>query len=182
VKLMNVIGLCGSLRASSTNRSLLQAAQALAPTNLCISSIVDGTVVSHFNPELEPHVPPEAADWRSLAGTADGIILSTPEYAAGIPGAFKNALDWLVGEPRVYMKPVAIFSASERSLGAKDALRLTLTTMSLDIIEPASICLPLLGRTVTADEVASDYRGEISGALAAFADEIAGRGLKSTVA
>jgi DNA polymerase V len=98
--------------------------------------------------------------WRVGKGYAkkleDALILSSPEYAGGIPGAFKNALDWLVGEPRFYQKPVAIFAASERSIGAADALRLVLKTMSADVVEGACISLPLTGQTRTPEAILDD--------------------------
>jgi NAD(P)H-dependent FMN reductase len=154
----------------------LEAARLLAPARVAITTIVDGSVAPHFNPDLEAgRLPRKAARWRELAASADGLILSCPEYAAGIPGAFKNALDWLVGDPQFYRKPVAIFLASERSLGAQDALRLVLATMSAEIIEPACICIPLLGKQVSPADLCSipDQRGVISRALRAFADAIA---------
>jgi len=145
---VNVVALCGSTRASSMNLALLKAAALHVPAGMRVTSIVDGRIAPHYNPDYEARgaIPRSAARWRELAGEADGIILSSPEYAGGIPGTFKNALDWLVGEPRFYRKPVAILSASNRSVGAALALRLVLSTMSADLIESASINLPLLGK------------------------------------
>lgn len=173
---LNILALCGSLRTRSTNRTLLEAAQALSPAGLTVTRIVDGSIVPHFNADLEAggNEPEEARDWRSLVAGADGLLVSSPEYAAGIPGAFKNALDWLVGDPRFYQKPVAILRASDRSLGAQAALRLVLSTMSADIVEPASITVPLLGKDVTASELCSDpvQSAAIICALDAFAQHI----------
>lgn len=171
---INVVGLCGSVRASSTNLLLLKAAAAHAPPGIAVTSIVDGRIAPHFNPDYETPavIPRSAARWRELVCNADGLIVSSPEYAGGIPGTFKNALDWLVGDPRFYGKPVAILSASERSIGAKDALRLVLSMMSANLIEEASICLPLLGK----DEAELDkveHRERIANAMIAFAAEIA---------
>ena len=172
-----IIGLCGSLRASSTNRALLEAARLLAPQGIRVT-VVDGSVAPHFNPDLEAAaLPRKAARWRKLAADADGLILSSPEYAAGIPGALKNSLDWLVGDPQFYRKPTAVFSASDRSLGAQEALRLVLSTMSAEVVEPACITIPLLGRQVSALELCAmpDQRDLIICALRALADRIGAR-------
>lgn len=171
---INVVGLCGSVRASSTNLLMLKAAALLAPPEMTVTPIVDGRIAPHFNPDYEAPavIPRSAARWRELVCTADGLIVSSPEYAGGIPGAFKNALDWLVGDGRFYGKPVAILSASERSIGAKDALRLVLTTMSANLIEEASILLPLLGRG-EAEIEKGEHQERIASAMHAFAQVIA---------
>jgi NAD(P)H-dependent FMN reductase len=174
---IKILGLCGSLRAQSTNRSLLEAAELLAPPEMHVVQIVDGSIVPHFNPDLEGTAsePHEATQWRNLVAQVDGIILSSPEYAAGVPGALKNALDWLVGDPRFYLKPIAIFAASERSLGASQALRLILSTMSADVVESSSIKLPLLGKSASAQQICLEaaHRDVIASALRSFAEHIA---------
>lgn len=151
----------------------------LAPSGMILTRIVDGSVVPHFNADLEAsdNEPDEVREWRSLVAGADGLLVSSPEYAAGIPGAFKNALDWLVGDPRFYQKPVAILRASERSLGAQAALRLVLSTMSADIVDEASITIPLLGKDVTAKELSANQAegAAIVAALGAFARHILDR-------
>lgn len=48
----------------------------------------------HFNPDLEERPPPEVTELRERVGQAGGLLISCPEYVRGIPGSFKNALDW----------------------------------------------------------------------------------------
>lgn len=153
---IRLVALAGSLRAGSTNRALLDAANILAPTGVTIS-LADPGALPHFNSDLEgEQLPMEAAAWRSKVAECDGMVVSCPEYAGGIPGTFKNALDWLVPEPRLYRKPVAIISASQRSVLAQDALRVVLRTMSADVVEQASATLDLLGSKAGAEEIARD--------------------------
>jgi len=70
----------------------------------------------HFNPELDKEpahkepVPPAVSDFRSQLNSSAGVVISTPEYANGIPGALKNALDWLVASGELYEKPIALFT------------------------------------------------------------------------
>ena len=87
----------GSLRAASTNSALLAALRANAPSD-CRLTIYDG--LGHlpiFNPDDEgERTPPQATSLIDAVTRADGIIVSCPEYAHGVPGGLKNALDWLV--------------------------------------------------------------------------------------
>lgn len=105
---------------------------------------------------------------------ADGLLIACPEYARGVPGAFKNALDWLVGGDAFVRKPFALFNASPRASHAQSALRVTVETMSGQIVEEASIAVPLLNRGLDAAAILSDpaLAEPIRGALAAFASAI----------
>lgn len=110
----------------------------------------------------------------SGSGQADGLLISCPEYARGIPGSFKNALDWLVGSTTFPGKPVALFNASPRAFAAQAALRLVLETMSAHLVEAASITLPLLAKGLDAKAIAADQAiaPQITVALTAFAEAI----------
>ncbi len=95
--MIRLLAISGSLRAVSSNTSLLKAAQLLAPETMRIE-LYDGLAsLPHFNPDLdiEP-LPPPVAELRAKIGVADGLLISSPEYARGVPGSLKNALDWLV--------------------------------------------------------------------------------------
>ena len=104
---MNVLALTGSLRARSINTDLLKAAALLAPagTTVKVSQIL--SKLPHFNPDLDDvgSVPPAAvAKLRNAVAKADAVLISSPEYAHGVAGAFKNLLDWLVSGPEVVGK------------------------------------------------------------------------------
>jgi NAD(P)H-dependent FMN reductase len=167
-----ILALSGSLRAASLNTALLRAAQNLAPDSLAIE-VFDGLAsLPPFNPDLDPQSLPSVTAFLARAERADGLLIACPEYARGIPGAFKNALDWLVGSTIFAGKPVALFNASPRATEAQAALRLVLKTMALVIVEPASMTVPLPGPDATATEIAADGVAgpAIMQALAAFAD------------
>jgi NAD(P)H-dependent FMN reductase len=86
---MRLLAISGSLRAVSTNTALLQAAMLLAPEGVEIE-LYDGLArLPHFNPDLDVEpVPPEVSAWREKIRQADGLLISSPEYARGIPGSF----------------------------------------------------------------------------------------------
>lgn len=128
----------------------------------------------HFNPDLDNDNPPEPVrDFRARVGASDALLFCSPEYAHGIAGAFKNVLDWLVASSEFYEKPVAVINAAPRAVHADAQLREILKTMAARICEPASIALPLQGRSldaaaIVADEMlAADIRNAL-GELATF--------------
>src|SRR2546425_6156409 len=97
---MQILAVSGSLRAVSKNTAILEAARLLAPPRVEITLYTGLDTLPHFNPDLDTpdgRSGPEAvADWRAGVAQADGLLISSPEYAHGLPGTLKNALDWLV--------------------------------------------------------------------------------------
>ena len=129
-----------------------------------------------FNPDDDECA---AARRRRLARAGRlraGLIIAAPEYAHGVPGAFKNALDWLVASDAFPGKPVAMINTAPRSFHAQSALRETLATMSARLIPEAFVALPLTGKTVDAAEIAADPRfaAALRAALDAFVEAIRG--------
>ena len=80
---------------------------------------------------------------REAAQAASAYLFSVPEYAHGIPGTFKNALDWLVGTDAAYGKPAAIWTTKSRSRHVLAHLREVLTTMALEIVDDACLVVDL---------------------------------------
>lgn len=151
---MKMLTLCGSLRANSSNRAILRAYERLAPSSVCVQHYEQLGELPHFNPDLDGEtVPHEAGVLRRLIVSAGVVVVSTPEYAHGLPGAFKNALDWLVSDPAFVGKPVIILHASRGSTWALDSLREVLRTMSARIIESASGSLPLGSNQLDTDAI-----------------------------
>jgi chromate reductase len=172
--IVHLLAISGSLRAASTNTQLLRAAELLAPANVRIEHYEGVGLLPHFNPDLAAAPPAIVLELFARIGTADGLLICCPEYARGIPGSFKNALDWLVGSAEFPDKPVALFNASARASEAQAALRLVLTTMSARLIEDASITVDLLSRKLDAHEIAAspEIAPLIGNALRQFANAI----------
>jgi len=173
--MIRLLALSGSLRAASSNAALLGAAALLAPEGVAVEFYEDIGALPHFNPDLEAdNLPGVVAAFRARIGATDGLLISCPEYARGIPGSFKNALDWLVGSFEFPGKPVALFNASPRAADAQAALRLVLQTMSARLVEEAGLTLPLLAKGLDASAIAADpdLAASIKAALAALAAAI----------
>lgn len=174
----HLLAISGSLREASSNWTLLRAGKLVAPPGTEIE-LYDGLArLPHFNPDDDfAPLRPAVADWRDRVTSADGLLISSPEYARGVPGSFKNALDWLVSDTRFFGKPVALWHAAPATRGAavKAQLELILTTMSGRLVEAASVTVPLQGKDWTAETVAADdgMRAVLEAALRAFAGAIA---------
>ena len=172
---IRLLAISGSLRAVSTNTALLKAALLLRPAGMKIEFYDGLAALPHFNPDddIAP-LPPAVADWRAKVAAADGLLISSPEYARGIPGSLKNALDWLVSGPEHPGKPIAFFHASERGVVSQAALRLVLETMGTRIVDSACITINLLGTEKDVATIAGnpDYAAKITGALNTFAEAI----------
>ncbi len=168
---IRLLAISGSLRAVSSNTALLRAAAALAPPGIEIPLYPGLGELPHFNPDLEGKEPQVVKDFGAQVGAADGLIISTPEYAHGMPGVLKNALDWLVGGFDFINKPVALFNASPRSTYALASLTDVVTIMSGRIVAEASITVPI--RELQLDEAGIVAHAEVAStirhALAAFA-------------
>ncbi len=140
---MKVLAISGSLRTGSSNATLLRAAAELAPAGMSIE-VWDGLGgLPHFNPDLdEGDAPASVRDFRRLLASADAVILSSPEYAHGMPGSLKNALDWLVSDGTLVGKPVLIITtAPTRGEFAHAQLVEVLTTMQWNVLADASLLL-----------------------------------------
>ncbi len=112
---MNILAFAGSLRNGSLNKSLLRAAEELAPENLTIT-IFDLDEIPLFNSDLEAEGDPKrVTEFKEAIRQADGILIASPEYNHGMTGITKNAIDWASRPPKdpvMRYKPVGIMGAS----------------------------------------------------------------------
>jgi chromate reductase len=162
--MMQILAVSGSLRAASSNTILLNAAVALAPEDVEVIVYRGLSNLPHFNPDLDNDAAPFAVEqFRSQLRNSAGVIFSCPEYAHGVPGALKNALDWVVRSGELYEKPVALFNTSPRAIHAQSSLIETLTVMTAKLITQAFVTLPVAGKEL--DETCIVSHPELSTAL-----------------
>ncbi|MEO0375776.1 MAG: NAD(P)H-dependent oxidoreductase [Cyanobacteria bacterium P01_A01_bin.17] len=152
---IKLLAISGSLRQTSSNTTLLRALKLLASEDVVIDIYAGLDQLPHFNPELEDVECAAVADYCNQLQQADGLVISSPEYAHGVPGVLKNALDWVVGSGELVGKPVALLNASPRATHALASLHETLTVMMAKIVEEASITIPLMGAKLDAAELAA---------------------------
>ena len=149
---IRVLAIAGSLRAASSNVALLRAAARLAPDGMTITLYEALGALPHFNPDLDVDPAPSSVrDLRAQVGLADCLLVSCPEYAHGVPGVFKNALDWLVSALEPIDKPIVLLNASPSGgHHAHAQLIEILTTMNLRLLGEASRVLPFVRRKLDA--------------------------------
>jgi NAD(P)H-dependent FMN reductase len=172
LRALEFLAISGSLRHSSSNTELLRAAALLAPPGTRIK-LFDGLgALPYFNPDLNTDPPPPAVrKLRESIAAADGLLISSPEYAHGVSGVLKNALDWLVSGIEVVGKPVGLLNASPRAVHAQASLVEILQTMAAEVVPAAQVSISLLGRNLDAAAIAADpaLALVVRGALAALA-------------
>lgn len=116
---LDIVGLCGSLRAASFNRMAINLAAECMPATMKLD-LVEWREVPVFDGDVfAKGLPPPVASLRERIRRADGVLIVTPEFNFSVPGGLKNVLDWLSrGEDQPWaFKPVAIASASPGPLG-----------------------------------------------------------------
>jgi NAD(P)H-dependent FMN reductase len=172
---LRILAISGSLRARSSNTSLLHLAIDAAPEDVRITMYDGLATLPHFNPDDDLDVPPgPVLDLRARVGEADGLLFCSPEYAHGVPGSLKNALDWLVASVELPHKPVALLNASPWATHAQASLIETLTVMSTRIVHEASVTIPVARGDIAPDGTiaSAEIRQAVRAALDAFARAI----------
>jgi chromate reductase len=176
---MKILAISGSLRASSTNTTLVRFIMHLAPENMEMTLYEGLADLPHFSPDLDDkdHSQPSVQMLRQLLQDADGVLICTPEYAFGVPGSLKNALDWTVSSGEISRKPVAAISASPLWTGGDKAhasLMLTLTALGATVPEGGTLSIPSINKKLNANGEVSDLETveALRSVLAALARQV----------
>ncbi len=153
-----VIAILGSTRAASSNLNLLNAIQELTADTFDMNIYQDIGQLPQFNPDMDSaeHLPATVADFRTRLKAAEGILICTPEYAMGVPGALKNAIDWTVSSCEFSHKPVALITASTSGLKAHDALLATLQVIEAEMTPDTAMVISFIKTKVNADGKITD--------------------------
>ena len=118
---MNVLVVCGSLRKGSYNAALARTLPKLAPASMKLRAAPPVDKLPHYNHDIQDSAgfPAEAQAWADAIRAADGVIIVAPEYNWTIPGALKNAIDWVsrMKDQPFKDKPVALQSCAGGVLG-----------------------------------------------------------------
>ena len=164
MEMIRVLALSGSLREASYNTAAIEAMQVLAPDNIEIDICSIGDLPL-FNPDREGECIPSLDKLVQALKNSDGLIIASPEYAHGVSGPMKNALDWLVSEVNFPYKLIMLINTSPRASHAQESLREILKTMSGMVVEKASVSIPLLSSDLDLSGIVKNI--EISNTLMA---------------
>ena len=138
----NILAISGSLRAKSTNLSILEIIAEMLGDRGSLTIYKDLDRLPHFNPDLDTDEPPVAvANFRQQINRCDGVLICSPEYVFSIPAALKNALEWTVSSANFHNKPTALITASSLGEKAQESLLLVLKTIDAKIGENSALLI-----------------------------------------
>jgi chromate reductase, NAD(P)H dehydrogenase (quinone) len=147
-----VIAISGSTKSSSSNLNLISAIAKLADDRFTVTVFEGLSRIPHFNPDLEnENLPKEVRGFRQLLAEHDGILICTPEYAMGVPGTLKNAIDWTVSSMEFHNKPVALITASSSGRKAHAALIDTLNVIEAKMTPETQLLISFIKTKVNAE-------------------------------
>jgi chromate reductase, NAD(P)H dehydrogenase (quinone) len=140
-----IVAICGSTRQNSINLELLKIIAQLYHETIDFEIVADIDQIPHFNPDLDnpTDVPSQVLGFRSLLKSSDAILICTPEYAMGVPGTLKNALDWTVSSMEFSHKPTALITASTSGEKGHTSLLETLKVIEAKIDNKTSLLISI---------------------------------------
>ena len=140
---IKILGISGSLRANSSASAILNVVAGLVSDQVEFTIYTGLAEIPAFNDSND--IPETVSDFIELVSEADGVFFCIPEYAFGVPGALKNALDWTVSSSTAFPgKPVALITAATGGDKAHAAFLLTLKAISSKIPDGATLLLPFI--------------------------------------
>jgi len=150
-----ILAICGSTRKTSSNSNLINAIHNLYKDSVDITVFEGLSDIPHFNPDLDNENPPkDVSRLREQLKKADGILICTPEYAMGVPGTLKNAIDWTVSSMEFSHKPVALITASTAGHKAHHSLMETLRVIEANIPDTSQLVISHVRTKVQNDNIA----------------------------
>lgn len=153
----NIIAICGSTRTNSTNLNFIKAVAALSSEIFSVRIFNAIADIPHFNPDLDNDNPPQQVTaFRKLLQEADGILICTPEYAMGVPGTLKNAIDWTVSSCEFSHKPVALITASSVGQKGHAALLETLKVIEASMTDETQLVISFAKAKINDDCTVKD--------------------------
>lgn len=149
---IKILAISGSTRKASSNLNLIKAIADLTSEIFTIT-IFDGlSELPHFNPDLDnENVSKQVTDFRQQLRRADGILICSPEYAIGVPGTLKNAIDWTVSSMEFSKKPVALITASLSGEKAHNSLLGTLLIIEAKMTEDTQLLISSIKTKVNSE-------------------------------
>jgi chromate reductase, NAD(P)H dehydrogenase (quinone) len=152
-----IAAICGSTRASSTNLNLIKAIVELTKDRFEITIFEGIGELPHFNPDNNnENISAKVIAFRQLISTADAVIICTPEYAHGIPGSLKNAIDWTVSTNEFSQKPVALITASTEGTYAHKAMLETLRVIEAKNIDKQNLLIQFAKTKINVESQITD--------------------------
>jgi len=152
-----ILAISGSTRIDSTNSNYIKAIAGLYAHELEVSIYKGLSGLPHFNPDDDQEAVAEAvAGLRKQLKAADGVLICTPEYAMGVPGSLKNAIDWTVSSCDFRHKPVALITAASVGEKAHASLLGTLRIIEANVSDDMQLLIPYARAKINTESVITD--------------------------
>jgi chromate reductase, NAD(P)H dehydrogenase (quinone) len=154
-----ILAISGSTRTNSTNYRLIKAVGELSKDIFDVELYNNIAYLPQFNPDNDnENVAKEVHRFRQLLKQADGVIICTPEYAHGVPGSLKNAIDWTVGTGEFWHKPTMLITASTDGKYGHESLLETLRVIEAGNIQNLQLLIPFASTKVNSDNKIIDQK------------------------
>lgn len=139
---LSILAFSGSLRKDSSNTLLTTLIGKMIPGHIQFSVYPGLSELPHF--DGSEHAPQSVKNLRDKIAAADGILICSPEYAFGVPGSLKNALDWTVSSGSIDNKPLALITASTGGEKAHAAMLHILTALNATLTTDTTLLIPFI--------------------------------------
>lgn len=155
---LKILTISGSIRMKSSSHAVIHEFARLLPTEIEMELFSDLASIPAFDGRDDE--PESVIEFKNKIKSADGILICTPEYAFGVPGALKNALDWTVGSGDFMNKPVALITASSQGEKGHESLQNTLTALSAKYDVTTTLLIPFIRTKVHEGKVTDEKTRE----------------------
>ena len=154
-----ILAICGSTRSHSVNLSLIRAIQNLVSNNCEVIVFNALEEIPNFNPDKNNDESPKTVTtFRKLIKDSDGVLICTPEYAMGVPGSLKNAINWTVSSCEFSHKPTALITASSVGEKGHASLLETLKIIECNITDETQLLISFVKTKVSLDAEITDEK------------------------
>ena len=155
---IKILGISGSLRSNSSTRIIMNAVCSLAGDTVDFKIFEDLASMPPFDDSNT--IPGEVEEFRQQLKEADGIFFVSPEYAFGVPGSLKNALDWTVSSGELVNKPAALVVAATGGENAYQSWQLIFKALSLKINEESKLLISFVRSKLNHEGKITDFKTE----------------------
>jgi chromate reductase len=158
-KRKKVLAISGSTRLNSSNHNLIKAIASLYSEEIEVTIFESISELPYFNPDNDnENVAEQVKQFRQQINNADGILICTPEYAHGVPGTLKNAIDWTVSSGEFSRKPTVLITASTDGKFGHQALLETLRVIEAENVDELQLLIPFIKTKLSEDNKIKDEK------------------------
>lgn len=144
MSLQHIFAISGSTKNPSSHLKLISALKILTADTFSFTVFNGLAELPHFNPDLSGDDFKSVSDFKAAIAQADGILICTPEYAHGVPGSLKNAIDWTVSSGEFSRKPTVLITASTDGRFGHEAMLETLRVIEAGKADELHLLIPFI--------------------------------------